>query len=63
MNTTNVPEIIQKQIDLQYDLVNEIVLLDEDVTTISPELRQKITDLKTLCIAIQRAPEESLRNG
>ena len=48
MNTTNVPEIIQKQIDLQYDLVNEIVLLDEDVTTISPELRQKITDLKNI---------------
>ena len=54
------PAIVQKQHDLQFDLINELLLLDEESTTLSPDLRQRITGLKNLSIEIQRAPQSDV---
>ncbi len=54
------PVIVQKQYDLQFDLINELLLLDEESVTLKPDLRQKITDLKNLSIEIQRSPQSDV---
>jgi hypothetical protein len=57
--TFNQPLIIQRQRDLQYDVLNNLLSVSDDV--ISDEaLRQKVVELKRLCMEIQMAPPEAL---
>jgi hypothetical protein len=48
----------QKQYDLQFDLVTELLKMDDDATVLDASLRAKLTELKQLSIELQRKPFE-----
>ena len=48
----------QKQYDLQFDLVTELLKLDDDATALNAGVREKLTELKQLSIELQRKPFE-----
>jgi hypothetical protein len=56
MNTNLMPANVQKQHDLQFDLVNELLQMDEDATSLDADARAKLTELRRLSIELQRAP-------
>lgn len=55
----NQPEIIQRQHELQHDILNSLLSLDDDAIT-DADVREKVKSLKQLCMEIQSAPEEVL---
>ena len=58
MNTNLMPANVQAQHDLQFDLINELLQLDEEATTLESGVRTKLTELKRLSIELQRTPFE-----
>lgn len=58
-NVNNQPEIIQRQYNLQHDIINSLLSLDDDAIT-DADVREKVNSLKRLCMEIQSAPEEVL---
>ena len=58
MNTNLQSSGSQKQYDLQFDLVTELLKLDDDATALDAGTRTKLTELKRLSIELQRAPFE-----
>lgn len=58
MNTNLQSSGFQKQHDLQFDLVTELLKLDDDATALDANVRDKLTELKQLSLELQRKPFE-----
>jgi hypothetical protein len=52
------PTAFQKQYDLQHDFVNAMLQLDDTDTQLTPDLRARLTALKTLSTEIQRGAHQ-----